>query len=61
MRTALLEVSLWTAGEPSRLVGIFEDVLPSPAALAAMGLAVRDDYDPDTLRSCELDDDPDGV
>ena len=62
MRTGRLGGVLWTADEPSRPYGIFDDELPSPEALAAMGMAVRDDYNPDSLRSFELtdDDDPDG-
>ena len=60
MRTGRLEGVLWTAEEPIRPVGIFDDLLPSPEAFAAMGLPVRDDYSPDALRSFELtDDDPD--
>jgi hypothetical protein len=61
MRTGRLEGALWTNTEPARPFGIFDDVLPSPEALAGMGLPVRDDYEPDALRSFELssDDDPD--
>ena len=59
MRTGRLDGVLWTATEPTRPVGLFDDVLPSPGALAAMGLQVRDDYDPDALRSFEMTDDKD--
>ena len=59
MRTGRLDGVLWTAAEPTRPVGIFDDVLPTPEALAAMGLHVRDDYDPEALRSFELADDED--
>ena len=59
MRTGRLEGALWRAKEPTRPFGIFDDVLPSPEALAAMGLPVRDDYDPEALRSFELTDDGD--
>lgn len=62
MRTELLEVSLWWDEERTRPFGIFDDALPSPRALAAMGLPVRDDYDPDALRSFEMtEDDPEDV
>jgi len=54
MRTGHLEGALWSAKEPTRRFGIFDDVPPSPEARAAMGLPVRNDYDPDALRSFEL-------
>jgi hypothetical protein len=60
MRSELLESSLWTK-ETKRPFGIFDDELPSREALAAMGLPVRDDYDPEALRTYEMpadDDDP---
>jgi hypothetical protein len=50
---------LWTATEPTRPVGIFDDLLPSLEALTAMGLQVRDGYDPEALRSSELTPDED--
>lgn len=60
MRTGRLEGALVSAKGSTRVVAIFDDVLPSREALAAMGLPVRDDYDPDALRSHELtDEDPD--
>ncbi len=63
MRTRRLGGGLWTTDEPARPYGIFDDELPSPEALAAIGVLVRDDYDPDSLRTFELtdDDDPDGA
>jgi hypothetical protein len=49
MRSGRLDGALVTKDD--RPAGIFEDVLPSRAALVAMGLPVRDDYDPDALRN----------
>lgn len=60
IRSGRLEGVLWTATEPSRPVAIFDDQLPSPEDLAAMGLPVRSDYDPAALRSFELPDDDEG-
>jgi len=61
MRTELLDISLWRDKEHTRPFGIFDDSLPTRPKLAAMGLSVRDDYDPEALRSHEEppDDDPD--
>ncbi len=60
MRTGSLEGGLWRDEERTRPFGIFDDVLPSRSALAAMELPVRDDYEPEMLRSHEMaDDDPD--
>ncbi|MFZ2015828.1 MAG: hypothetical protein WAV00_18590 [Nocardioides sp.] len=50
IRERFLEDSLWTWEEPSRPRSIFIDALPSRETLAAMGLPVRDDYDPENLR-----------
>ena len=50
IRQRFLEDSLWTVAEPSRPVSIYMDALPSREDLAAMGLPVRDDYDPQALR-----------
>ena len=43
----------------SELLDIFDDVLPSRHVLAAMGLPVRDDYDPEALRSYDEQTDDD--
>ena len=51
MRTELLDISLWRDKGHTRPFGIFDDVLPAREALVAMGLPVRDDYDPEALRS----------
>jgi hypothetical protein len=56
MRSELLDGSLWTK-ETKRPFGIFDDELPSREALAAMGLPVRHDYDPEAHRSFEEDPD----
>jgi len=60
MRSGRLEGGLWRDQERTRPFGIFDDVLPSRSALTAMGLPVRDDYEPETLRSYEMagEDDP---
>ena len=50
IRERFLENSLWTVAEPSRPVSIYMDALPSREDLAARGLPVRDDYDPQALR-----------
>ncbi len=50
LRTELHGGPLWTDEEPIRPMAIFNDALPSRAELAAMGLPVRDDYDPHALR-----------
>jgi hypothetical protein len=51
MRSELLDTSLWKDKEHTRPFGIFDDALPSRQALVAMGLPVRDDYDPEALRT----------
>ena len=56
LRTGRLEGALVSAKRSTRVVAIFDDVLPSREALAVMGLPLRDDYDPDALRSYELTD-----
>lgn len=56
MRTDLLDSSLWTK-ETKRPFGFFDDELPAREALVAMGLPVRDDYDPGAHRSFEEDPD----
>ncbi len=59
LRTGHLEGAMVGAKGSTRVVAILDDKLPSREALAALGLPVRDDYDPDALRSYELiDDDP---
>jgi len=47
MRTGLFEGGLWRDAAGTRAVGVFEDALPSREELVALGLAVRDDYEPD--------------
>lgn len=48
------------------LVGVFDDELPSAAHLRAWGLTIRDDYDPELVRTHvedpgdDLDDDVEG-
>jgi len=59
MRTELDGISMWRDEELTRPFGIFDDALPSRQALVALGLSVRDDYDPDGLRSYELDEEDD--
>jgi hypothetical protein len=63
MRTELLDISLWTDKERMRPFGIFDDVLPSHRTLTAIGLTVKDDYDPGALRSYDewTDDDAGGA
>jgi hypothetical protein len=51
IRAGRLDGWLWTVDEPSRPVLVGIDDLPSREVLAAMGLPVRDDYDPDHIRS----------
>ena len=50
VRTGRLDGWLWNRDWPSRPVLVDIDHLPSRDALAAMGLPVRDDYDPDHIR-----------
>src|ERR1700712_2081404 len=59
MRTELFDISMWKDEELTRPFGLFDDVLPSRQALAAFGLPVRDDYDPEALRSHIEDDEID--
>ena len=56
MRTELFNISMWRDEELTRPFGIFDDALPSREALAALGLPVRDDYDPEGLRSYVMSD-----
>lgn len=57
MRTNQLEGVFDGAG---RVVGLFDDVLPTAEQLGALGLSVRSDYHPDHHRSYEDDsEDPD--
>ena len=55
MRNELLDISLWMDEELTHPFGIFHDALPSWQSLAALGLPVRDDYDPDALRFTPYD------
>ncbi|MCW2790924.1 MAG: hypothetical protein JWO76_22 [Nocardioides sp.] len=50
MRTGRLRGTWSSATEPRRPVSVFMDDLPSREALVAMGLPVRDDYDPGAPR-----------
>jgi hypothetical protein len=59
MRSELLDISLWSDKEHTRPFGIFDDVLPSRQALAAMGLPVLEDNDPEALRSYDEQTDDD--
>lgn len=59
MRTELLDISMWRDEELKRPFGIFDDALPSRQELAALGLPVRNDYDPEALRSHDEDGDDD--
>lgn len=59
MRTELLNISMWKDAELTRPFGIFDDALPSRQALAALGLPVSAEYDPEALRSCAKDEDLD--
>jgi hypothetical protein len=59
MRTQLLDISLWRDKEHTRPFGIFDDGVPSRQALATMGLPVKDDYDPEALRSYDEQTDDD--
>ena len=59
MRAELFDISMWKDEELTRPFGLFDDVLPSRRALAALGLPVRDDYDPEALRSYEQNEDED--
>jgi hypothetical protein len=59
-RAGRLQGALVREHDRTRPFGIFDDELPSREALVTIGLPVRDDYDPNALRSHELaDDDPD--
>ena len=51
VRTGRLDGWLWTTDDLSRPVLVDMDHLPTRDALAAMGLPVRDDYDPDHISS----------
>ncbi len=53
MRSEQLEGGLWKDEERTRPFGILDDALPSRSALIALGLPVRDDYDPESLRPDE--------
>lgn len=56
VREQLMEDSFWTAkGGPLHLFGIREEALPSRESLVAVGLPVRDDYDPDRFRYGGID------
>ncbi|GCD89231.1 hypothetical protein [Nocardioides sp. LS1] len=59
MRTGHLPGALVDARGSTRVVAIFDDLLPSRDALVALGLPVLDGYDPESLRSVEGEDDPD--
>src|SRR5688572_3166983 len=46
-------------GRTDSTVGTFEEELPTRDALVAMGLPIKDDYDPEAHRSYEMVDDDD--
>jgi hypothetical protein len=53
VRTGKLEGLLRLDG---RVFGLYDDVLPTAGDLRALGLVVRDDYDPDQFRSYVVED-----
>lgn len=57
LREGHLEGGLWRDAHQNRPFGLFEDALPTRAALVALGLAVRPDYNPADHRSFEMNDD----
>lgn len=57
MRTELRDISMWRDEELTHPFGILDDALPTAQELAVLGLPVRDDYDPEALRSYEMGDD----
>jgi len=60
MRAGHLEGGLVREADPSHVVLIRDDVLPTRRALVDLGLPVKDDYNPDALRMIVMvDDDPD--
>ena len=62
MRTGHLEGGLVRESDPSHVVLIHDDVLPTRQTLVDLALPVRDDYNPDALRLIPMvEDDPDGV
>lgn len=46
MRRWLFGGGLWRDEERTSAMGMFEDLLPSREELTALGLSVREDYDP---------------
>jgi hypothetical protein len=50
---------MWQEEKLTRPFGIFDDALPLREELVARGLSVRDDYDPELLRSREEYEDDD--
>ncbi len=57
MRAGHLEGGLWRDEEQEHAFGLFDDALPSRDLLVALGLQVRDDYDPAEHRSVEVAED----
>lgn len=61
MRTELVEDALWQDEDREDPFGVFDDVLPSRERLAALGLVVHEDYEPEALRSFKMTDDEPGA
>ena len=59
LRTVRLEGALVRETDPTHVVMIPDDVLPTRESLIAMGLPVKDGYEPEALRSTLLDEIPD--
>jgi hypothetical protein len=63
MRAGHLEGALVRESDPDHVAMILDDLLPTREALATLGLPVRDEYDPEALRSTTMldDEDADGL
>lgn len=59
LRSGRVRGGLWVDEARTRGYGLFDDGLPTGRELADLGLDVRDDYEPDALRSFEMTDDDD--
>lgn len=53
-RSGDIQGGLWRDEERRHLFGILEDELPSRPHLVGLGLPVRADYEPETLRGGEM-------
>src|SRR5580765_3302055 len=58
LRTGRLEGALVREADPTHVVMIHDDLLPTRESLIAMGLPVKDGYEPEALRSILLDEIP---